>query len=307
MKVTESDNVEITRRDPVVNTFKIFSRLHDVAVSGSVVVAPEDAYAQTVTAQAATQESDFVLILPVWGKTHYEFVQGVLSSAVCNVGVFISNGVFSGDIGSGLEKTEVGDLSRTISGYSLRSHGEAAQPPVADKSHHVFLPFVGGADDRAALRFMLQLARSPHVTDSSTLATVRGSIPAKLIERIDFIEVTVSSSTAVESALRLAREAVGQNSHNAGDIIVVGRRHPRLKRHHTSPASSSKATTTTIDFGGGGASNSTTTPNNAPENQDLGKTVGLLGEKMALGGLKASVLVIQAMPGPGLDSSNIYM
>ncbi|KAK7991761.1 K(+)/H(+) antiporter [Apiospora saccharicola] len=368
MKVTESaDHVELALRDPVVNAFKTFSRLHDVAVSGAVVVAPEDAYAQTVTAQAATQESDFVLI--PWSevskhtddeamgsssqdrfgaRSHHEFIQGVLSGAVCNVGIFIRNGFSSGDIGPGLEKMEVGDWSRTISGYSLRSHKEAAQLPVADKSHHVFLPFVGGVDDRAALRFVLQLARSPHVTvtiaqlnwaksadvdeittaadttigndkhvpestdqDSSMLATVRGSLPATLVERINFIEATVSSSTAVESAVRLAREAVGQNGHNAGDIIIVGRRHPKLKRHHTSPASSSKATTATVDFGGGGGgvgtSNSATTPNNAPENQDLGKTVGLLGEKMVLGGLKASVLVIQAMSGTGLDSNNIYL
>ncbi|KAK8023099.1 K(+)/H(+) antiporter protein [Apiospora marii] len=381
MKVTESDNVELARRDPVVNTFKTFSRLHDVAVSGSVVVVPEDAYAQTVAAQAAAQESDFVLV--PWseagkrtddesapavsspqdrfgGRSHHEFVQGVLSGAVCNVGIFISNGFFGsgitpGGVESGLEKTEVGGLSHSISGYSLRSHKGAAQPPVADKSHHIFLPFVGGADDRAALRFVLQLARSPHVTatiaqlswedadaagddadeitvaadstmgddkyaataaevaaaqdDSSMLSKVRGSLPTTLVECISFVEVTISSSAAVESALRLAAEAVGQNTRNAGDIIVVGRRHPRLKKHQTSSTALSKATTATatvsIGAGGGGGASSSTPSNNTPENQDLRKTVGLLGEKMALGGLKASILVIQAA-GPGVDSNNIY-
>lgn len=355
MQVTESgDHVELAaRRDPVVNAFKTFSRLHDVAVSGSVAVAPEDAYAQTVTAQAVTQESDFVLVpwseagkhtddesVPAMlsssssqdrfaGRSHHEFVQGVLAGAVCNVGIFISNGFFSSGIApgasagleKGLERMEGGGLSRSISGYSLRSHKEAAQPPVADKSHHVFLPFfVGGAaDDRAALRFVLQLARTPHITatiaqlswgepaevatqDSLMLAAVRGSLPAALVERISFVEAMVSHGTAVESALRLAREAVGQNAHNAGDIIVVGRRHPKLQKHHTtSPSSSSKAAATTASAAG--ASGSTTTSNIASENQDLGKTVGLLGEKMALGGLKASVLVIQAA-GSNLNNNN---
>ncbi|KAK8045325.1 hypothetical protein PG993_005349 [Apiospora rasikravindrae] len=377
MKVTESD--EFTRRDAVVNTFKTFSQLHDVAVSGSVVVAPEDAYAQTVTTQAATQESDFVLIpwsevggmggkhtddesIPFVGavsslpqsrfseRSHHEFLQGVLSSAVCNVGIFISNGFFSSgitDSTAGLEKAEGGDgLSRSISGLSLRSHKEVAQPPVADKSHHVFLPFLGGVDDRAALLFVLQLARSPHVTatvaqlswesaagdqdddeitaitgsaggdvkhavineitaqDSSMLAAVRGSLPTTMIGRISFVEVTVSSNgSAIESALNLARETVGHNSRNAGDIIVVGRRHPKLKQHHTSSSSSSSRAAATTMGGGGGASSSGT-PNNGSENQDMGKTVGLLGEKMVLGGLRASVLVMQAA-GSGLDG-NVY-
>ncbi|KAK8069761.1 hypothetical protein PG994_006377 [Apiospora phragmitis] len=381
MRVTESD--EFTRRDPVVNTFKTFSHLHDVAVSGSVVVVPEDAYAQTVTTQAATQESEFVLIpwsevggsgkhtddesVPLVGavssqdrfagRSHHEFVQGVLSSAVCNVGIFISNGFFGSGIApggaavAGLERTEAsasasGGLSRSVSGFSLRSHKEAAQPPVADKSHHVFLPFLGGVDDRAALRFVLQLARSPHVTatiaqlnwepvaaadndneeitvvtdamtvsddkhavdtevtaqDSSMLATVRASLPAILVERISFVEVTVSNGSTVESALGLARENVGQNAQNAGDIIVVGRRHPKLKRHHTSSSLSSRAAATG-GGAGGGASNSSPA-NNGSENPGMGKTVGLLGEKMALGGLKASVLVIQAA-GSGLEG-NIY-
>ncbi|KAK8085034.1 Sodium/hydrogen exchanger family protein [Apiospora hydei] len=375
MKVTESD--EFTRRDPVVNTFKTFSQLHDVAVSGSVVVAPEDAYAQTVTSQAATQESDFVLI--PWSeaggyggkhtddesvplvkamssppqdrfaeRSHHEFLQGVLSSAVCDVGIFISNGFSSSAITHSpaglIEKAEASGSSRSISGFSQRSRKEAAQPPVADKSHHVFLPFLSGVDDRGALRFVLQLARSPHVTatiaqlhwesaaavddddndeittadstvgddkrtvdngvtamDSSMLTAVRGSLPATAVSRIRFVDVTVSSNgSAVESALGLARETVGQNTRNAGDIIVVGRRHPGLKKHHISSSSSSSRAAATA--AGGGAASSSGTTNHGPENQDMGRTVGYLGEKMSLGGLQASVLVIQAA-GSGLDGN----
>lgn len=387
MKVTESDAAELARRDPVVNAFKTFSRLHDVAVSGGVAVAPEDAYAQTVAAQAAAHGSDFVLVpwSEVGGggkppddesapgasspqdrfgaRSHHEFVQGVLAGAACPVGVFVGNGFFGSGIapgdngGPGREDAEVGGLSRSLGGYSLRSHQEAAQPPVADKSHHVFLPFVGGADDRAALRFALQLARSPRVTvtiaqlsweeeeeedagaagddvdemavaagkvagddkhvptaevaaaqdDNSVLATVRGSLPAALVGRISFVEVTVDGGAAVESALRLASEAVGQNARNAGDIIVVGRRHPRLTKHPASSSPPSQATAAALGIGAGGGPgrSSTATSSNTPENQDLGRTVGLLGEKMALGGPKASVLVIQAT-GSGSDGNIIY-
>lgn len=33
-----------------------------------------------------------------------------------------------------------------------------------DRSHHIFLPSFGGLDDRAALRFVLQLAKNTNVT-----------------------------------------------------------------------------------------------------------------------------------------------
>jgi len=128
------------------------------------------------------------------------------------------------------------------------------------------------------------------------IATVRASLPTALVERISFIEVSIGDGSAVESALNHAREKVGHNAHNAGDIVVVGRRHPKLKKQLVAA--------NTSGGGGGGAGSNSTATNNGLDNQDMGKTVGVLGEKMALGGLKASILVIQAA-GSGLDS-NIY-
>ncbi|KAK9420056.1 putative Cation/H+ exchanger domain-containing protein [Seiridium unicorne] len=312
MKVTESD--EFSRRDPVVNAFKTFSQLHDVAVSSSVVVAPEDSYAQTVVNSASDQSSDFVLV--PWsevgsntedqstpfhvssedrfsGKSHLDFIQNTLSKAVCNTGIFIGNG-FSGI--ASVDKTRH-TLSRTKSGISLRSLKERAQQPVVDKSHHVYFPFIGGEDDRAALRFVLQLAKSPLVSvtiahlnwtsdaedditpategtveskevirteitaqDVSLLSSVQSSLSATC--RVKFTEVTVSTTSALTKALDLAKETIGQNPRNAGDIIIVGRRHAKF----------SKSTS----------------------DGDMRKTIGTLGETFALGGLRASVLVIQA-------------
>ncbi|KAF3026329.1 K(+)/H(+) antiporter [Neopestalotiopsis sp. 37M] len=312
MKVTDTD--EFSRRDPVVNAFKTFSQLHDVAVSSSVVVAPEDAYAQTVVSSASDQSSDFVLIpwsevgsntedqaIPFHvssedrfsGKTHLDFIQNTLSKAVCNTGIFIGNG-FSGI--APVEKTRP-TLPRTKSGVSLRSLRNAAHQPVADKSHHVFFPFIGGEDDRAALHFVLQLAKSPLVNvtiahlqwttdaeemaaaessaetkdvirtevtaqDASLLSSVQSSLPANLAGRVIFTETFVSGSSALTKAIDMAKEKTGQNPRNAGDIIIAGRRHASL--------------TTTIGEG------------------DMHKTIGVLGEKFVLSGLRASVLVIQA-------------
>ncbi|KAI1353834.1 K+/H+ antiporter 1 [Xylaria sp. FL0043] len=332
MKVTEGEDA--SRRDPVVNAVRTFSLLNDVAVSGSVVVAPEESYAETVAIHASEQKSDLILI--PWseigsntedqlisyrvvsedrftGKAHLDFIRNTLSKAVCNTGIFISNG-FSGIAPIGKSRS---GFSRTISRTSMRSHQEAVLPPIADKSHHIFLPYIGGADDRVALNFVLQLARNPNVTatvvhltlvtdddeittvpestladdpsslkaiinteitaqDSSFLATTRSSLLPNLSDRIEFIEVSVSRSSASSRVIELASEYVGQNPRNAGDIIVVGRRHPALP-------------VATRDL------------EQASTLHEMQNTVGVVGEKVALSGLRASVLVLQAA-GKGLAS-----
>ncbi|KAI1079962.1 K+/H+ antiporter 1 [Whalleya microplaca] len=333
MKVTEGD--DYSRRDPVVNAFRTFSRLHDVAVSGSVVVAPEDSYAQTVVSQASDRESDFVLIpwseigsntedqsIPFSvdsmdrfsGKSHLEFIQSTLAKAVCNTGVFIGNN-FGGIPTAGKGRP---GLPRTISNVSMHSAKETAVLPVADKSHHIFFPYLGGVDDRVALRFVLQLAKNPHVTativhltwpegddeivavaesalgpgspgavsknvintevtaqDALLLASLRSGLSPELAGRVKFTEIAVSINTAIKQITDVARETVGKNPRNSGDIVVVGRRHPKLP-----------TTSQAIDQGS--------------SRYDMQKTIGVLGEKLAMGDLKGSVLVIQAA-GVGLE------
>jgi hypothetical protein len=315
MKVTEAD--EFSRRDPVVNAFKTFSRLHDVAVSSSVVVVPEDSYAQTVITSASDQGSEFALIpwseigsntedqavpFPVSsqdrfsGKPHLEFIQSTLNKAICDTGIFIGNG-FSGI--APIEKTRP-TLPRMRSGISLRSQKGTPLQPIADKSHHIFFPFIGGEDDRAALRFVLQLARSPLVTvtiaqltmgssdldeissvadgtkdtvraevtaqDASLISNLHSSLSPKLLSRITTTEITVSTSTVLDKALDLAKKKTGNNPRNAGDVVIVGRSHAKMP---------------VLKSSGG-------------QDHEMGKIIGSLGEQMVLGGLKASILVIQA-------------
>ncbi|KAI1388006.1 K+/H+ antiporter 1 [Hypoxylon trugodes] len=327
MKVTGGD--DHFRRDPVLNAFRTFSQLHDVAVSGNVVIAPEDSYARTVVTQASNQESDFVLV--PWseggsnkedqsisfrvssedrfsGKTHLEFIQTVLSKAVCTTGVFIDGG-FSGNRPADEGRPS---LPRTISNVSMRSQREAVIPPLADKSHKIFFPYLGGVDDRAALRFVLQLAKNPLITltiahlscaegddeivavsegnldplspmsldknvinteitahDTSLLATLQSNLSPELADRVKFTEVSVTANSAVSEVTKLAKETVGKNLRNAGDVVVVGRRHPRLP-----------AVLRSID--------------QSSTEYDMQKTIGVFGQALAMSDVKASVLVIQA-------------
>lgn len=179
MQVTEGEEY-YSERDPVVNAFRTFSRLNDVAVSGRVAVVPTSSYADTLMKQASEISSDFVLVpwseygsiseetsvLDVTsiqerfsGRAHLEFVNNVLTAnSTCNTGIFINNG-----FGGPAEKHP--QLKRRRSALSMHSQkGDAATLPIKDKSHQLFLPFFGGVDDRVALRFALRLAKNPNVT-----------------------------------------------------------------------------------------------------------------------------------------------
>lgn len=179
MQVTEGEEY-YSERDPVVNAFRTFSRLNDVAVSGRVAIVPTSSYADTLMKQASEVSSDFVLVpwseyggiseetsvLDVTspqerflGRAHLEFVNNVLATnSICNTGIFINNG-----LGGPAEKRP--QLKRSKSALSVYSQkGDAATLPIKDKTHQLFLPFFGGVDDRVALRFALRLAQNPNVT-----------------------------------------------------------------------------------------------------------------------------------------------
>ncbi|OIW24363.1 putative K(+)/H(+) antiporter protein [Coniochaeta ligniaria NRRL 30616] len=341
MQVTEGEEY-YSAHDPVVNAFRTFSQLHDVAAAGRVAVVPVDSYPETLMSQAADVSSDFALI--PWSEygsvtedqsvpyainaserfksgTHLDFIQKTLARATqtCNTGIFINNGF------GGVVKTH--ELRRTRSAMSVRSAAlESAVLPVTDKSHHVFFPFFGGVDDRVALRFVLQLAKNPVVTltithfnfsgavdeiDTAPLAgassvlskivpgtttssldptkswaaeaevsahdlvllhTLQSSLPQELVGRVTFKEVSVSSASVLKKTVDVATGAVGKNPKNAGDIVVVGRRHTRLGDDKD-------------EVSGG----------------DFKKTVGVVADQFIAKGVKASLLVIQA-GGRGLES-----
>ncbi|KAK8237796.1 Sodium/hydrogen exchanger family-domain-containing protein [Phyllosticta capitalensis] len=180
MKVSEAD--EFGQHDPVVNTFRTFGYLNNLAISGEVDVVPESSFSDVLVSRAGDNASDLI-ILP-WSETgnmselavisdelvqhklsadsYSAFVSTVLNSSTCsNAAVFINNG-FGGSAPSERRK-----LARRLSAHSIRSSNHDKNPttaPSASRSHHVFLPFFGGADDRAALRLVLQLAEHPDVT-----------------------------------------------------------------------------------------------------------------------------------------------
>lgn len=179
MQVSELD--EYSMHDPLVNTFRTVGHMHNLAVSGEVTVLPESSFSEALTSKAMDQESDF-LLLP-WSETgsmsetqqissdsaskklatssYISFISSALKRTPCNTAVFINRN-FGG--ASAPKSSERSGLFRTRSAVSLNSGRLNPSVPVTDRSHHIFLPYFGGPDDRFALRLVLQMAENEEVT-----------------------------------------------------------------------------------------------------------------------------------------------
>lgn len=263
--------------DPVVNTFRAFGEWNDVSLMAGVSVVPEHSYADTVISMAHQDTAD-LLLLP-WSETgtlidrqnglevdaatrftngpYTNFVADILERVPGHVGILIEN---SPDSRSASKRSAT---MRSTSGMSIQS-SIWSRPPTGKRSQHLVFPFLGGEDDRFALRFVLQLAQNDQVTatviqigglqsqvtktavsatvsasgsgtsalasdnqsDLVFLETLRDSVPEELKERVIFqqSEVQESISDPVRLTLAAVRAELNQISNESGTIVVVGRR-----------------------------------------------------------------------------------
>ncbi|KIW01528.1 uncharacterized protein PV09_07006 [Verruconis gallopava] len=181
MQVSEMEAFD--HLDPLVNTFRTVGTMHNFAVAGEVAILPDRRFADALVTKAQSVNADFMLI--PWTETgsmneaqpissenlknklessnYISFVQEALDQATCNTAVFVNR-----DFG-GTASHRAGrpGIYRTKSVQSISSAKyDDVLAPIKDRSHHIFCPFFGGADDRYALRLVLQLAENPEVTAS---------------------------------------------------------------------------------------------------------------------------------------------
>ena len=312
MKESEVD--DWANRDPVVNAFHTFGQLNNVAVSGEVQFAPEAQYAAMLGERATDHASDMVLLPwsesgslsevatahfgegthgPFSNASYNSFVYDFFQSAPCNAAVFINNGF--GAIPR--EEPRPLTLTRSVTGLSLHSNHVQATAPLGDLSHHIFFPYIGSADDRVALRFVLKLARNPSVTativhvkgpavESASAGTMKGdtrvvtsavpesdseaffhsitdSLPAEMQSRVVFD--TVDTMDISKECVERAKAEVGLSPKNAGDLVVLGRGH-RGTAHDESDVSKG----------------------------EIDQSLSPMGKALISNNVKASILVIQA-------------
>lgn len=304
-------------KDPVVNAFKTFAQLNNVAVSGGVSVVPEASYAETITSTAEDHFSDLVLI--PWTETVSEvdsapdsltsgsqdaFIQKIVETALCNTAIFVNQGF------GGSQVPESNPLSKVASALSLRSRfsREPALQPIVDRSHHIYLPFFGGADDRVALRFVLQLAESSNITativcfnapiqSGSTTPLVEASTNSQLAitERIDTetLHASAAQDTALLHTLRdslptsLSNRVVFSDQPTTSPILDC------LSRARSEVGQSPRNAGDLIVVGRGRHAQLTDSQE-LTGNSEMRKSLGPVAEAIISGGVRGSVLVFSA-------------
>ncbi|KAF3906562.1 hypothetical protein ABW20_dc0107935 [Dactylellina cionopaga] len=277
MRVAEES--EFAERDPVVNTFKSFGRMNNIACATGLSIIPESSFSGVLSDRAKDTSSD-LLIVP-WSETgqigdnydqnmetkehrfesgpYVNFMTSLLQDSASNVAIFINRG-FGGVNRDRNDKTLTrrgSTVSAAISRVRTGIEAEATLP-VLDPSHHIFFPFIGGDDDRAALRFVLQLVKNNNVTativqithtgaadeaskdvsavqasssspngtseeDAAFYLQIAASLPDELSTRVVF--ETQETDQPIQTLITRAKQEVGTTLKNAGDLIVVGRGH----------------------------------------------------------------------------------
>ncbi|KAK6357685.1 K(+)/H(+) antiporter [Orbilia javanica] len=323
MRVTEDSE---PARDPVINFFKAFGRMNSMACVTNLSVIPGDSFSSALSDRAKDASSDLVVV--PWSETgnlsddysyeetpdsrnqrfesgpYVNFVSSLLQNTTSGVAIFINRGF--GGVGA-IDTSEKRPKRRgsIISGAISRVKSGIEEPtlPILDLSHHVFFPFIGGADDRAALRFVLQLinnninvtativqivhtpseeskaAATTQTAASSSTGTqddgafylqIAASLPDEIAARVVF--ETLETDQPIQTIVTRAKQEVGVVP-DAGDLVVVGQSH---------------ADNYDSELAG-------VTVENAPTvSTDARRTVGSVASSIIVSQVKASVLVYRS-------------
>ncbi|KAF3903299.1 hypothetical protein AA313_de0203291 [Arthrobotrys entomopaga] len=325
MRVAEEH--EFAERDPVVSTFKAFGRLNNLACAAGLSIVPETSFSSVLADRAKDASSD-LLVVP-WSETgqisdnydqtmdskehrfesgpYVNFMSYLVQEATTKVAIFINRGFGGVNRDRGERRGGAGGRSSIISaGVSrVRTGVEAsATLPILDPSHHIFFPFIGGDDDRAALRFVLQLVKNTKVTativqisntaasntattsqaepsssnasteeDAAFYLQIAASLPSELSSRVVF--ETLETAQPIETIVSRAKQEVGTSLKNAGDLVVVGRVHAHSQNYESQIAG--------------------ITAENAPHvAADTRKVIGNVAGAILVAQVRASVLVYKA-------------
>ena len=186
------ESESLIHNDPVVNIYRTFGKLNSIGVSASLSVVNHDEFADAVAAHASETASQMVVI--PWPR-------GVTS---VSEGENVTRNPFDG----AFHKTTTEDQTTSVV-YSEYIRNVFAKSPVdvalfvergssshsSNNSFHLFLPFFGGPDDRAALSLLDQLCENPAVS-----ATVVKIVKTDSIDGGDAAVVTSPAAQTVSTS-----------------------------------------------------------------------------------------------------------
>lgn len=188
-----SESEELLRRDALLNVFRTFGQLNRIPVSSSLSVVQHDSFAATVSAHARQSDADLVVV--PWSAGLFASEDGRHSGPSTSTQSHLYN-PFDSLFGkspsadksvmySHFIRQVFADSPVDVALYVDRGLSGALDGGV-NREHHLFMPFFGGADDRAALSFVIQLCDNPAVSATVVRMTRSESVELGISTTDDF-------------------------------------------------------------------------------------------------------------------------
>lgn len=192
---------EVTKRaDAILNIFSAFANLAFIPHTTSMTIVPTEEYADTVAAHAAETEADLLVVPWVAGTSldpehdgpisgnpfesifgqqknverspqYANFVRKVFLESSSDVGLFLDRGVYHES--NHPPSTATNPMASAFCSPNLQ---------------HIFLPFHGGPDDRAALDFVVQLIANNAQMSATVVRFIKVAPEADHLGKVDSSE-----------------------------------------------------------------------------------------------------------------------
>ena len=170
MKSSAADTLLHT--DPLLAIFRMFGELHDLDISTSLSIVLYDDLAYSVADHAMNNASQLILLpwIPPSAPPH----EPNETSAITPRAATYTSNPFDALFGSRMDKSASAIHSHFVRGVFAQAKTDVAlfidrghapgEARTAGSAHHIFLPFIGGPDDRLALDFVVQLCAKAKIT-----------------------------------------------------------------------------------------------------------------------------------------------
>lgn len=181
--------------DPIVTAYRTFGQLNHLTVSANLSVVNHHEFADAVRAHAASTKSQMVIVPWPRGATHVleeqaEDQRGGTRNPFD--GIFhkttqddqTSSVIYSEYIRDVFQRSPI-DVALFV------DRGLASASVELDAKQHIFLPFLGGPDDRLALRFLVQICEQRRGISATVVRIIKGEGAAKLTDMQDGAMATV--------------------------------------------------------------------------------------------------------------------
>lgn len=233
---------EIIRTDSLLTMYRAFGDLHDLHVSSSLSIVPQDGFAMSVAEHARDHRSDMIVLSWIAPGVPGEGLSSPVEHR-SNVALSIPAAETSGSHNPfdallrastapkdpsmlntrfvrrvfGESKT---DVALYVDRFYLRSQGLVGVGMGAKQ--HILLPFFGGPDDRLALAFVVQLCTHPGIT--ATILRIEKTEVSDTETHRPTEVVTTGNAAPLAAAARNQSIDVGATRNDHSTVVSSGNR-----------------------------------------------------------------------------------